>query len=129
MRDANTKANFIAWYRDVFGFTLTVFTTPYGKQLLRNKKTLAELDDNDFNNICRMTCRDPAKPIAEVAAAQLKKLAIFRIKHQDQTLLEIGILAKPLVWVTLASSMTLKEQKQLEDGWLKKTTRSLNTPI
>jgi hypothetical protein len=91
MREADNKVNFIAWYRDVFGFTLTVATTLYGKQLLRNKKTLAKLDDSNVNNICRTIWRDLTKSIAKVAATWLK-LGIFWIKHQDQTSRKIGIL-------------------------------------
>jgi hypothetical protein len=82
MHDANTKANGIAWYRDIFGFTLTVSTALYDEQLLENKKTLAELNDSDIDNICRKIWCNPNRPIAKVAATQLE-LANFWIKHQD----------------------------------------------
>jgi hypothetical protein len=117
MCKADNKANLIAWYRDVFGFALTVATTLYDEQLLRNKNTLVKLDNINVDNICSTIQRDPTKPIAKVAATRLK-LAIFWIKHQDQTLCIIGVLTKLLVWVTLATIMTLKEQKQLKDNWL-----------
>ena len=110
MRNTNTKANFIAWYRDMFGFTLQVSTALYDKQLLRNEKTLVKLDNCDVNNICHTIWHNPNKPIPKVAATWFK-LAIFWIKHQDRTSRKIGMIAKPLVCVTLDTILILKEQR------------------
>ena len=52
MHKANTKANCVAWYRDVFGFTFMVANTLYNDQLLKNKKTLVELKDCNVDSIC-----------------------------------------------------------------------------
>ncbi len=34
MRNEDTRANFIAWYKEVFGFTTQVATALYDEQLL-----------------------------------------------------------------------------------------------
>ena len=114
MRAADTKVNFIAWYKGVFGFTDTVAKALYQEQLLEDKKTLAKLSNSKINNDIRAICR--TLPIAEISAAQLK-LAIFWIKHQDRTQRKVGIPANPLVRVTLDTMLLLKTQKQLEDEW------------
>ena len=82
MHAANTKANFIAWYKEVFGFTDPVTKALYKEQLLQDKKTLAELSDSEINSIMRVICQTKAN--AKISAARLK-LAIFWIKHQDCT--------------------------------------------
>ncbi len=114
MRATDTKANFIAWYKEVFGFTDPVAKALYNKQLLQDKKTLAKLSDSEINSIMQAICR--AQAIAKISAARLK-LAIFWIKHQYRTQREIGIPAAPLVRVTFDTIMLLKTQKQLEDEW------------
>ena len=78
----------IKWYKNVFGFTDSVALTLYDKQLLRNKKTLAKLSDNELDNVMRAIHRTHA--IAEISSARLK-LAIFWIKHQDRTQRKIGV--------------------------------------
>ena len=50
MRAADTKAHFIAWYKEVFGFTDPVAKALYNKQLLQDKKTLAKLSDSKINS-------------------------------------------------------------------------------
>ena len=112
--DLDTKANFLAWYKDVFGFTDTVAKVLYDEQLLQNKKTLAELSNSKIDSIMRAICWTQA--IAKISAAPLK-LAIFWIKHQDRTQREIGIPTALLVKVDLDTIMLLKTQKQLEDEW------------
>jgi hypothetical protein len=114
MRAADTKAHFIAWYKEVFGFTNPVAKALYNEQLLQDKKTLAKLSDSEINSIMCAIRRTQA--IAERSVARLK-LAIFWIKHQDRTQRKFGIPAAPLVRVTLDTIMLLKTQKQLEDKW------------
>ena len=82
LRDADTKANFIAWYKEVFGFTDAVAEALYNEQLLQDKKTLAKLSDSKINSIMCVIRRN--QPIAKISAPRLK-LAIFWIKHQDHT--------------------------------------------
>ncbi len=114
MRAADTKENFLAWYKDVFGFTNLVAKAFYDKQLLQNKKTLAELSDSKIDSIMHAICRIQA--VAKISATRLK-LAILWIKHQDCTQREIGIPAALLVRVTLDMIMLLKTQKQLKAEW------------
>ena len=114
MHAADTKADFIAWYKEVFGFTDTVTKALFKEQLLQDKKTLAELSNSKIDSVICAIRR--TLPIAEISAAQLK-LAIFWIKHQDRTQREVSIAANPLVRVTLNTMLLLKTQKQLEDEW------------
>jgi hypothetical protein len=60
VRDADTKANFLAWYKDVFGFTDPVADTFYDEQLLQDKKTLVELSDSEIDSIMRAIRRTQA---------------------------------------------------------------------
>ena len=113
-RNTDTKANFILWYKDVFGFSTPVVICLYEEQLLQNKKTLAELNDSNIDSICCVIRQ--TKAIAEISAARLK-LAIFWIKHQDRTMHKIGLVDNQLVKVNLDKILTLKEQKCLEDDW------------
>ena len=113
-RTQDTKEFFLKWYKEVFGFSDEVARALYDDQLLKNKTTLAELGDQDIDNIIRAIRR--TLPIAEISAARLK-LAIFWIKHQDRTQREVGIPANPLVRVTLNTMMLIKTQKQLGDKW------------
>jgi hypothetical protein len=114
VRAADTKVNFIAWYKEVFGFTDTVAKALYDKQLLQDKKTLAKLSNSEIDSVIRAIRR--TLPIAKISAARLK-LAIIWIKHQDHTQCKVGIPANPLVRVTLKTMLLLKTQKQLEDEW------------
>jgi hypothetical protein len=95
MRPEDTRANFIVWYRDVFGFTVPAATMLYNVQLVKDKDTLSKLNNGNINNICCIIRQDSNQPVAEVAAAQVKLLS-FWIQHQDQTCCEIGMTAKPL---------------------------------
>jgi hypothetical protein len=111
-RTSNTKVFFLAWYKEVFGFSDKVARALYDDQLLKNKTTLTELGDNDIDNIICAIRR--TLPIAKISAARLK-LATFWIKHQDRTQREVGIPARRLVKVELKTMLLLKTQKQLED--------------
>ena len=82
MHATDTKANFIAWYKEVFGFTNSVAKALYYEQLLQDKKTLAELSYSEIDSIMHAIRR--TQSIAKISATQLK-LAIFWVKHQDRT--------------------------------------------
>ncbi len=69
MHTTDTKVNFIAWYKEVFGFTDPVAKALYAKQLLQKKKTLAKLSDSKIDSIMCAICQTQA--IAEISAAQL----------------------------------------------------------
>ena len=66
-RASDIKVNFIAWYKEVFGFTDEVARALYDKQLLKDKKTLAELSDSEIDSIIRAIRR--TLPIAKISAA------------------------------------------------------------
>ena len=53
MHAADTKANSIAWYKEVIGFTDTVAKALYKEQLLEDKKTLAKLSDSKIDSVMR----------------------------------------------------------------------------
>ncbi len=57
------------------------------------------------------------------------KLAIFWIKHQDRTLCEIGVTAKPLLRVTFMKINALKVQKRLKDNWTSDNKEPAYVPI
>jgi hypothetical protein len=64
---ADTKVNFIAWYKEVFGFTDKVAKALYNEQLLKDKKTLAELSNSKIDSIIHTIRR--TLPIAKISAA------------------------------------------------------------
>ncbi len=64
---ADTKANFIAWYKEVFGFTNTVAKALYKEQLLQDKKTLAKLSNSKINSVICAIRR--TLPIAKISVA------------------------------------------------------------
>jgi hypothetical protein len=66
-RTGDTKVFFLAWYKEVFGFSDKVARALYDKQLLKNKTTLAELSDSEIDSIIRAICR--TLPIAKISAA------------------------------------------------------------
>ena len=104
------------WYKDVFGFSNQVATALYDVQLFKDKQTIPEFSDGEIDNVCRSLCHDSGLPIPKVAVTRLKLLS-FWIRHQDQTGLEVGVTANPLVQTTLEALNLLKEQKRLKDGW------------
>ena len=66
-RTGDTKAFFLAWYKEVFGFSDEVARALYNEQLLKNKTTLAELSNSEIDSIICAICR--TLPIAEISAA------------------------------------------------------------
>jgi hypothetical protein len=116
MCNLDTHANFIAWYRDMFGFTVSAATMLYDVQLVMDKATLSELNDGNINNICPTICQDSNQQVDEVAMT-LHKLLSFWIKHQDETCHKIGTTSKLLVQTTVLMLNMLKEQKQLKENW------------
>ncbi len=43
----------VKWHKSVFGFTDSVATALYNEQLLRNKDSPVELNDNEVDNVMR----------------------------------------------------------------------------
>jgi hypothetical protein len=88
-RDKDTHENFIAWYKEEFGFTANIATTLHDVQMLKTTLTLSELDNEAIANICKAISKDTGQSVAKIAAAKFK-LACFWIKHQYWTSKEIG---------------------------------------
>jgi hypothetical protein len=83
-RDSDTRDNFLLWYIQEFGFNLNAATALYNVQMLKDAKTLSELDDDAVANICKVVRKDTGQSVAKIAATELK-LACFWIRHQYQT--------------------------------------------
>ena len=83
MRNEDTQANFISWYKDVFGFSNQIATALYDKQLLKDKQTISKFSDGKIDNVCCSLRRDSGLPIAEVAVTRLKLLS-FWIRHKTK---------------------------------------------
>jgi hypothetical protein len=66
-RPSDVKVNFLTWYKEIFGFSDEVAKALYGKQLLKNKTTLAKLSDSDINSIIHAIRK--TLPIADIAVA------------------------------------------------------------
>ena len=71
MRNADTRPNFIAWYRDVFGFSDRVATALYDNQLFRDTSTITEFGDSKINSVCCTLCRDSSLLITKLAVTRL----------------------------------------------------------
>jgi hypothetical protein len=74
VRDKDTHKNFVAWYREEFGFTANIATALYDMQMLKTCSTLSELDDKAAASICKAVSKDTSQSVAKVAATRLKLL-------------------------------------------------------
>ncbi len=105
-RDSDTWDNFLLWYIQEFGFNLNATTTLYDMQMLKDAKTLSELDDDAVANICKAVSKDTGQSAAKIAATKLK-ISFFWIRHQYQTLREIGGTRRPLVKILYSGTINL----------------------
>ncbi len=64
--------------------------------MLKDAQALSELDDDPITNVCKAVGKDVGQSVAEIVATKLK-LACFWVRHQYQTLREIGGTQRPLV--------------------------------
>jgi hypothetical protein len=71
-RDANARKNFIAWYIQEFGFNTNAATTLHNVQMLKDAKTLSELDDDAIANICKAVSKDTGQSVAKIAGTKSK---------------------------------------------------------
>jgi hypothetical protein len=116
-RNSDTRDNFLLWYIQEFGFNLNAITALYDAQMLKNAKTLSELDDDTVANICNAVSKDTGQSVAKIAATKLK-LPCFWIRHQYRTSREIGGTVQPLVKTLYSGTIDLlRQQKQDEDNW------------
>jgi hypothetical protein len=108
-RNSDTQDNFFFWYIQEFGFNPNTATALYDVQMLKDAKTLSELDDDAVANICKAVSKDTSQSVAEIAATKLK-LTCFWIRHQYQTLREIGGTVRPLVKILYSGTIDLLQQ-------------------
>jgi hypothetical protein len=79
-RNSDTQDNFLLWYIQEFGFNLNVTTALYDVQILKDAKTLSELDDDTIANICKAVSKDTGQSVAEIAHDQIEACVLL-----DQT--------------------------------------------
>jgi hypothetical protein len=116
-RNSDTWNNFLLWFSQEFGFNLNAATALYGMQMLKDAKTLSELDNDAVANIYKAVSKDTGQSVAKIAATKLK-LACFWIRHQYRTSREIGGTGRPLVKILYSGTIDLlRQQKQDEDNW------------
>jgi hypothetical protein len=85
--------------------------------MLKDAKTLSELENDAVANICKAVSKDTSQSVAKIAATKLK-LACFWIRHQYRTSREIGGTVRPLVKIIYSGTIELlQQQKQDKDNW------------
>jgi hypothetical protein len=80
-RNSDIQDIFFLWYIQEFGFNPNTATALYDVQMLKDAKTLSELDDDAIANICKAVSKDYGHSVAKIATTKLK-LACFWIRHQ-----------------------------------------------
>jgi hypothetical protein len=119
-RDSDTWDNFLLWFSQEFGFNLNAVTALYDVQMLKDTKTLSELEDDAAANICKAVSKNTGQSVAKIAATKLK-LACFWIRHQYWTSRDIGGTGRPLVKILYSGTIDLlQQQKQDKDNWATK---------
>jgi hypothetical protein len=78
MRNSNTRVNFLLCFIEEVDININAATTLYNVQMLKDAKTLSELDDDTIANICKAVSKDTGQSVAKIAATKLK-LACFWI--------------------------------------------------
>jgi hypothetical protein len=71
-RNSNTWDNFLLWFIQEFGFNANAVTALYNVQMLKDTKTLSELDNGAIANICKVVSKDTGQSVAEIDATKLK---------------------------------------------------------
>jgi hypothetical protein len=118
-RNFDTRENFLLWFIQEFDFNSNAPTALYNVnvQMLKDAKTLSELDNDTITNICKAVSKDTGQSVAKIAVTKLK-LACFWIRHQYRTLREIGGTGRPLVKINSSGTIDLlQQQKQDKDNW------------
>jgi hypothetical protein len=127
--DKDIRKNFIVWYNQEFGFTANAATALHNVQMLKDAKTLSELDNDAVANICKAISEDTGQSVAKIAAIKLK-LVRFWIRHQYRTSREIGGTGRPLVKIKYSGTIDLlQQQKQDEDNWASDDKEPEYTPL
>ena len=79
-RNSDTWNNFLLWFSQEFGFNLNAATALYDVQMLKDAKTLSELDNDAVAHICKAISKDTGQSVAKIVATKLR-LACFWIRH------------------------------------------------
>ncbi len=103
-RDKDTRENFLLWYIQEFCFNANAATALHDVQMLKDAKTLSELEDDAIANICKVVSKDTGQSVAKIAATKLK-LACFWIMHQIRTSREIGGTGRPLAKIKYSGTI------------------------
>jgi hypothetical protein len=112
-----------------FGFNANAATALHNVQMLKDAKTLSELDDDPVANICKAISKDTNQSVVKIAATKLK-LACFWIRHQIRTSREIGGTRRPLVKIRYSGTIDLmRQQKQDKDNWASNNKEPEYTPL
>ncbi len=115
--NSDTRENLLLWFIQEFGFNTNAVTALYDVQMLKDAKTLSELDDDAIANICKAVSKDTGQSVAKIAATKLK-LECFWIRHQHRTLREIGGTSRPLAKINYSGAIELlQQQKRDKDNW------------
>ncbi len=116
-RNSDTRDNFLLRFIQEFGFNANATTALYNVPMLKDAKTLSELDDDAVANICKAVSKDTGQSVAKIAVTKLK-LACFWIRHQHWTSREIRVTSRPLVKIDYSGAIELlRQQKQDKDNW------------
>jgi hypothetical protein len=116
-RKSDTPDNFLLWFIQEFDVNANAMTALLDVQMLKDTKTLSELDNDTVANICKVVSKDTGQSVIKIATTKLK-LACFWIRHQHRTLREIGVTSRPLVKINYSGAIELlQQQKQDEDNW------------
>jgi hypothetical protein len=70
-RDKDTWDNFLLWYIQEFSFNTNAVTALHNVQMLKDAKTLSELDNDAVANICKVVSKDTCQSVAEIATTKL----------------------------------------------------------
>jgi hypothetical protein len=105
-RNKDTRDNFLLWYIQEFGFNTNAATALHDVQMLKDAKTLSELDNDAIANICKAVSKDTGQSVAKIAATKLK-LVCFWIRHQIRISREIGGTGRPLVDIKYSGTIDL----------------------
>ncbi len=70
-RNSDTQDNFLLWFIQEFGFNANATTALYNVQMLKDAKTLSELDNDAVANICKAVSKDTGQSVAKIAMTKL----------------------------------------------------------
>ncbi len=79
--------------------------------MLKDAKTLSELDNDAVANICKVVSKDTGQSVVKIAATKLK-LACFWVRHQHRTSREIGVTSRPFVKINYSGAIELLQQQK-----------------